>query len=121
MNNTDSKRRTVTITLIAVFLIVVMCLFGAVIGGYVGSEKSAKASLTVNDAQAEIIAKAVVSVGLREYTVRKVEKSLEWENKGFRPKNAYYVYEVELIDKRNGDDIEVYIDGRSGAVINIDR
>lgn len=121
MKKTDSKGKTVTITLAVVMLILTLFLLSSVIGGYVAAEKTAEASLTVNEFYAETCARSAVPSGFSDYTLKKLEKKVRWENAGFRPDNAYYMYEVELVDKRNGEDIDVYIDGRTGVIVRIDK
>ncbi len=121
MKKTNFKGKTVAITLAVIMLILALFLLSAVIGGYVAAEQNAKATLTVNDFEAESIARAAATFGLREYSLKKLEKKVRWESSGFRPDNAYYMYEVELVDKRNGEDVDVYIDGRTGLIVGIDK
>lgn len=121
MKKTDSKGNTVAIALAVIMIILALFLLGSVIGGYVAAEKNAEASLTVNEFLAETYARAAVPSGFSDYTLKKLEKKVRWESFGFRPDNAYYMYEVELVDKRNGKDIDVYIDGRTGVIVGIDK
>lgn len=133
MKNIDSKNRTIAIAIITATVLLALLLLGALIGGYAASAETANSTLNVTDKQAETLARDAIAFGNELYNVKKIEKKVRWENEGFRPDRAYYVYEVELkadyskvlggiaydfVD--DNSEVDIYVDGRNGEIIRID-
>lgn len=133
MKNIDSKNRTIAITMITATVLLALLLLGALIGGYAASAETANSTLNVTDKQAETLARDAIAFGNELYNVKRIEKKVRWENEGFRPDRAYYVYEVELkadyskvlggiaydfVD--DNSEVDIYVDGRNGEIIRID-
>lgn len=133
MKNVNSKNRNIAVASIAVTVLLALLLLGALIGGYAASAATANSTLAVTDKQAETLAKDAIAFGNELYYVKKIDKKVRWENEGFRPDHAYYVYEVELradyskvlggiaydfVD--DNSEVDVYVDGRNGEIIRID-